>query len=412
MLSEQILKLVSAVLVTIYIARHLGPNDFGILSYALAIAMVFMAVTRLGMESILVRDIAKYPEQAQEYMSTALSLMLIASAVGLLALTGTVYLIEESNQTRLYILIISTGIIFQPLLVIEYNFQAQVKAKYSSLAKSAALSISATSKIILILLDGELYQFAIMYALDHLIIALTLLAMHIKKRQTTFTNRIKVELIKPLLKSAWPMILAALAATLYMRADQVMIKNMLGAHELGLYAAAIKIYEGWILVPYVLSISLLPAIVKMKSQSEKEYKNNMSMLFSLLIWTSACVAIVATTFGESIINMTYGSEYKSASTVLGIVMWASIFAALGSVTARYLTVEGMERKIATRTFIGLICNILLNLVLIPIYGIEGAAVATLITLFVANYAINYTDKSLKQLIEICNHSIIFRWLKK
>lgn len=410
MLGEYSLKIFSAIFVTIYLARYLGPEQFGVLSYVLAVTTVFMAVSRLGMESILVRDLARHPELNQPQMSTAFILMLIAGIAAVLILAGLAYWLESNTQTRIYIWIISTGILFQSLLVTDYNFQSQVKAKYSSLAKSIALGISVSLKLIFIHYEAPLIYFAALYALDHLVIGITLLAIHINKKQPFFFLHFDPRLVKPLMASAWPIILSAIAANLYIRIDQIMIKKLLNTEQLGLYAAAIKIFEGWLFVPYIISISLLPAIVKIKSGSPRNYEKNLAMLFSLLLWSSAAVALTTTLFSETIISYTYGEEYQGSSKVLSIVMWASVFAALGSVTARYLTVEGMEKKIAVRTFAGLIINIALNSILIPSYGIEGAAYATLATLLFSNYLINYFDKNLSQLVRLCNSSITFKWL--
>lgn len=410
MLVEYMLKVVSAIFVGIYVARYLGPEQFGILSYALAIASIFMAIGRLGMESVLVRDLAQHPAGGLAYTGTAFRLMLTAAIVGLLIMSALVFFLESDPYSRFYIWIISTGVLFQTLAVIDYNFQAQVRAKYSSIAKSLALCLMSLVKLVMVWYGAELVHFAIAYALDHAAIALMLVLINFKKGNMRFVGQFEAALVKPLLKSAWPMVLSAVSATLYMRTDQLMIKNMLNLHDLGLYAAAVKIYEGWIVIPYVISISLLPAIVKLKSKSIARYEKSMVMLFSLMFWGSACVALVATFLGDQVILLTFGPEYLGSAAVLGIVMWAAAFASLGSITARYLTVEGMESKIAIRTFIGLVINILLNLLLIPVHGIEGAAIATLVTMFISNFAINYADRSLKQLVEICNKSVMFNWV--
>jgi len=408
MFAEYFLKIISAIFVTIYIARYLGPESFGILSYALAIVSIFMALTRLGMESILVRELAKFPEQAKANMGTAFMLMLIAAIAGLAVLSILIYFFESDPHTKIYIWIIATGLIFQTFFVVDYGFQAQVKAKYSSIAKSIALGLSSLIKVSFVWMHADLFLFAVAYALEYTIIALMLIVTHIIKRQPSFLFEFQNKLAKSLLKSAWPMVLSAVSAMLYMRVDQIMINNMLDAHQLGLYAAATKIYEGWIIVPYILSISLLPAIVKLKSSSPKNYEINLTKLFSLVFWSGIVVAVITTLGGEWVIRFTFGEAFAGAASVLAIVMWTAAFTSLGSVTARYLTVEGMEKKIAFRTIVALVTNIIMNLILIPIYGIEGAAVATLVTIFIANYLINYTDKELKQLVNVCNNAILLK----
>jgi O-antigen/teichoic acid export membrane protein len=408
MMAEYALKIISAIFVTIYIARYLGPENFGILSYALAIVTIFMAISRLGMESVLVRDLAKHPEEAKAYMGTAYSLMLLAAITSLAILSVLVYFFESDPKTKVYIWIIAVGLIFQTFLVVDYGFQAQLFAKYSSIAKSIALGISSLLKIYLVWLKADLMLFAIAFSLEHVIIALMLAVTHLIKKQPGFLFVFHADLVKPLLKSAWPMVLSALAIILYMRIDQVMIKNMLDSHQLGLYAAAAKIYEGWIIVPYVLSVSLLPAIVRIKASSPERYVAGLTKVFALLFWLGVIAAIIATLAGGWIIQVTFGYAYADSSTVLSIVMWTAAFTALGSVTARYLTVENMEKKIAFRTFVALFINVALNLLLIPLYGINGAAMATLITIVTANYLINYIDKDLKQLTRVCNDAILLK----
>lgn len=397
MLAEYALKIISAIFVTIYVARYLGPEQFGTLSYALAIVAIFMAVSRLGMESILVRDIAKNPDQSQAYMSTAFGLMLLAAIAGLAIVSSLIYFIETDFNTQIYIWIIATGILFQTLLVIDYNFQAQVKAKYSSMAKSIALGLASFIKIYLVLIEADLFYFAIAYAIDHLIIGMILIFIHLHKKQYSFLKGFNRSLIKPLLKSAWPMVLSAAAFMLYAKTDQIMIRHFLDMHQLGLYAAAAKIFEGWVMIPFVLIISLMPLIVKLKKQNQNIYTKGIILLFRVFMITSVLVAILFYFIAESLINLLYGVEFKSSANVLVILMWAAVFTTVGTLTARYLVVEGKETKLLLMTVTGLIINFILNWFLIPVYEIEGAAFASLMSLFISYILYDWFDKNLTQL---------------
>jgi O-antigen/teichoic acid export membrane protein len=109
--------------------------------------------------------------------------------------------------------------------------------------------------------------------------------------------------------------------------------------------------------------------------------------------------------------ITFGDEYKEAGLSLIIIMWASAFAALGFISARYLTVEGLEGKIFIRTLVALVLNIFLNFVLIPLYGIEGAAISTLISIIVSSYLLDYFDPKLKRQLEMKNLALFgpLRW---
>ena len=408
MFLEQFVKIISAVLVGVYIARFLGPESFGLLTYSLAVVAIFMAFSRIGMDSILVRDIAKYPEQSMAYMSTAFVLMFIMAVLCLLAISVLTYFFESDQNTKIYIWIISLGLLFQAALVIDYNFQAQVKAKYSSIAKSIALVISSLFKIYLVEIEANIVWFAVAFLFDYFVIALSLLLLYVLRKQPIFFG-FKKALAKSMLKSAWPMMLAAVAAVLYMRVDQVMIKNMLDAKELGIYSAATKIYEGWIVVPYIISVSLLPAIVSLKLKSTVDYEKSLTKLFVLVFWSGFIVAVITTIFSEEIISHTFGESYSGAAPVLVIVMWTAAFVSMGGMTARYLTAEGLERKIAQRTFIALILNVILNYIFIPRLGIKGAAYSTFMATVFSNYILDYLDRDLRTLFMIKTRAMILKF---
>ena len=407
MFVEQGVKIVSSLFVGIYVARYLGPEGFGVLSYAIAVVGIFMALSRLGMESILVRELVSHPEQRRQYLGTSFGLMLISAVVCMFSVGAIVTWFEADLQVRLYIVIISIGLLFQSFLVIDYAFQSQIKAKYSSVSKSISLIISSGIKIYFVLIQADLLLFVIAYALDQALIALSLVTLHIKMRQPNFLFSFDIRLVKPLLKSSWPMVVSAVAIMLYMRVDQIMIENILNSEQLGLYAAMTRIYEGWVMVPVILCASLLPAIVKSKDLPGEQYEKRLTYLFAAVFWSSTLVAVFTTIFREETVRYTFGDEYVAASSVLVIIMWSAAFAALGSVTLRYLVAEKMEKKIIYRTTTALIINIVLNLVLIPVYGIEGAAIATLICIITANYLIDFFDADLKRLVSIKNQVI---WL--
>jgi O-antigen/teichoic acid export membrane protein len=174
------------------------------------------------------------------------------------------------------------------------------------------------------------------------------------KGQPKFVTKFDKKYISPLLRSAWPMVLSTLAIIMYMRVDQIMIKNMLGTYELGLYSAGTRIYEGWIMVFVVISTSLLPAIVKLKESASEQYEKRLSQLFSLLFWGAMIGSVFVAIYSEEVIRLVFGQKFIGAETVFMLVMWSAPFAAIGSLTARYLIVEKMERKITLRSVVTLL----------------------------------------------------------
>lgn len=391
------LRIVSGVFVGIYIARYLGPEQYGMLSYVLSICAFVLAIARMGMDATLTRELVEVGVSAiktKVLMGTAFWMMNAAALLCYLATTLVFFGLDETHEIKLYIVIVCASAFFTSFLSIDYFFQSQIKAKYSAICKSLALLASSVFKLVLIFNEAEIIWFVIASVFDHAVLSLFLLYAAHSTQKLSFIRHFSCAVARKMFHSAWPMMLTAVASLVFMRIDQIMIRNMLGLHELGIYSAAVKVYESWIILPYVISISLLPAIVKLKQGDETNYQRRLCQLFRFVIWLSALAAIIVTLFSTSIMTIAFGIEYVSSASVLSIVMWTAIFTSMSSVSARYLIVEKMERKIAVRTFFGAVANIALNIIMIPAYGIEGAAVATFICVLFIAYIMDWLDKDL------------------
>jgi O-antigen/teichoic acid export membrane protein len=406
MLAEQGLRIIAGVFVGIYIARYLGPEKFGVLSYVLAISAFVMVFSRLGMDAVLVRELVHQGGHRDRVLGTAFWMMLATGLACFLLTLSVVWNTGESQQLKVFISICAASGIFTSFLAIDYFFQSQVKAKYSSICKFFALLSMSVVKLTLVFREADLFWFVVASLIDHVVLATIFLSAAFSRFDLGFVSRFDSKIAKEMLKSCWPMVLSSLAILLYMRIDQVMIKNMLDLEQVGIYSAAVKIYESWIILPVVLTVSLLPAITKLKANDPVIYQKRLTQIFRLVHWLSITAALVATLVAEPVMAFAFGEAYRPSAGVVSIVMWTSVFAAMGSVSARYFNVEKMEKKMAARTFVAAISNILLNLLLIPRYGINGAAVATFCCTFLANYVMDWFDKDLRVLLQI-KHRAMF-----
>ncbi|MGE8328335.1 flippase [Pseudomonas urmiensis] len=412
MLVEQCLRLISGVFVGIYIARYLGPEQYGVISYALAISAFALAVSRLGMDAVLVRELVTSKARTNTLMGTAFWMMFTAATFCYMLMVLSVFLSSEQSQVKLYIYIISSSVFFATSLVGDYYFQSRVQAKFSTMCKVAALAVMSIVKLILVFLSADVYYFVLAALADHALLAVFLVIALKRKYNFEFLTCFSWPDARSMLSSVWPMVLTAVASLIYMRIDQVMIRNMLGMYEVGLYSAAVRIYEAWIVLPYVITVSLIPVVVKLRQGDFSTYQLRLVQLFRLVIGLSVVAAVVVSLVGERLMIFAFGSSYSEAAPVLSIVMWSAVFASIGSVSARYFNVERMERKIAFRTLFAAGLNILLNFILIPRYGISGAAIATLICTFIANYVMDWFDRDLTVLLNIKHRAMFWIPLKR
>ena len=410
MLAEQLLRIVAGVFVGIYIARYLGPEQFGVLSYVLALSTFVLTLARLGMDAVLVRELVDEHENQNNLIGTAFWLMVAAAITCYLVVGAGVWSIEEDTHIKTYAWIVSSSSFFTSFLVIDYLYQAQLKVKYSAICKTVTLFIMSLIKLGLIFSNAELLWFVIASVMDHALLAVFLLLALYKTHNISCLRFFHWGDARSMLRSAWPMVLTAVAALIFVRIDQVMIRNMLGLRDVGIYSAAVKIYESWIILPYVITISLLPAIVRLKRGDERSYQRRLTQLFRLLIWGSVAAAIFVFLISEPLIVIAFGEAYRESASVVNIVMWTAVFASIGSVSARYFNVERMEKKIALRTALAALLNVGLNFVLIPMYGVKGAAMATLACTFFAYYLMDWFDRDLRDLLRIKHDALFWRSL--
>ena len=166
LLGERILRIVVALFVGIYVARYLGPENYGLLSYTNSFVGIFVALATLGLDDVVVRELVKNPEQREELLGTSFLLKIVGAVLMWGVIILTVPFTNNDIQTNSFIMIISLGVVFQAFNVIDFNFQATVKSKYVVYAQFVQLTISSIVKIILIINDATLIWFVSVYCLD------------------------------------------------------------------------------------------------------------------------------------------------------------------------------------------------------------------------------------------------------
>lgn len=269
---EKVLRMVVGLFVGIWIIRYLGPEQFGLLSYAQAFVGLFVTIATLGLDSIVVREIVKNESRVSEFIGTAFYLKIIGAFLVLLLLVIAINFTSDNNQTNTLVFIIASATIFQSFNVVDMYFQAKVLNKYVAYINIISLFISSTVKITLVLNEAPLIDFAWVVLFDSFVLAYGFVYFLVKKSTLKIKKLVfKKEVAISLLKDSWPLILSGIVISIYMKIDQVMIKEMLNAEAVGQYAAAVRLSEAWYFIPMVIIPSLFPAIINAKKISEELY---------------------------------------------------------------------------------------------------------------------------------------------
>ena len=378
LLGERVLRMVVSLFVGIYVARYLGPERFGLLSYSLSFVMLFSSLSSFGLDDILVRELVQRPEQRNNLLGTVFWLKVCGTIVMGTAIALVLKFKAEDQQTYWMIAIITFGFLFQATNVVDFYFQSQVQSKFAVRAQAIQLILTSLFKIYLVWNQAELIWFAFALMLDQAVVAvLFLLVYHWKIGWFPFFSFRWTE-AKKLMIDAWPLIFAGMVVSVYMKIDQVMLKEMLDAKAVGVYAAAVKLCEAWYFLPTALIASLFPAVIEAKIKSKTLYDKRVQNLYDLMVWSSIAVALPTTLLADWVILILYGIDFQEAADVLRIYIWAGVFVTLGIASSKWLIAENLQRYLFFRTILGALLNVGFNLWLIPIYGIKGAAIATLV----------------------------------
>jgi O-antigen/teichoic acid export membrane protein len=389
--TEKIVQMVLGLLVGVWITRYLGPDRFGRFNYAIAIVGLFLPVAKLGLDSIVIRNLARNPTSKDETLGTAFLLKFIGSSLVFCITLGVVIFSTPSGnpnfrETVMLVGIVATGTILQTFEIIDFWFQSQVQSKYSVLARNTAYVLINGVKIGLIQLGAPLIAFAIAMVAEYALAGIGLIVAYRLQGNFLKAWQVNFRYAKTLLNDSWPLILSGIVIMIYMRIDQVMLGQMVGEKSVGIYSAAVKISELWYFVPNAIVNSVFPSIVQAKEISEEVYYKRIQKLLNVVAVLAYLVAIPVTFLAPWIVTLLYGKSYAEAGPILNMHIWAGLFVSLGVARSSWIITEGLMKFSAATTAIGAIINIILNYLLIGKYGGLGAAIATVVAQIFASYA--------------------------
>ncbi|MFG1505568.1 flippase [Halobacteriovorax sp. ZH5_bin.2] len=392
MLSEKIVRLLGAIFITAWVARYLGPSEFGILSYAQSYVLALTAFTILGLDELLVRDLAEEKYSASEILINSFILRLLVSLIFYFVLILLVGYTETNFLNKDLIYIIGLSILFKPFDVIRYFLESRMRGRDIALIGTFSIIIASVLKILAVFYKRDIYVFAYITLVEHAFLATLYIFAIFKYKPIIKTNYFNIYLIKKYFRSGLPLSLTFVAFTLYMRIDQLMIEKMLNSYELGIYSVAVKLSSTWYFVPTIIAASLFPILLK--AQSAKEIFNY-KLVLSASNWLMICMALFMSLFGEKIILGLFGTDYVRSALILSIHIWSGVFISMNVISGKYYITKNMFGFLLLRTVVGLVINIVLNSFFITSFGIIGAAYSTLISFFVAALLIDLTHKDSK-----------------
>jgi PST family polysaccharide transporter len=380
LIGDKLVRLGLGLLVNVWLARHFGPETFGVWNYAIAFVSFFGAVATLGMDGVIVRELVRDGADTGALLGTALRLRLGTACVLAGAATSSMAVLRSGEWLPIVLVVANAAtLVFQASQVLDYHFQARMHSRRAVIAANIAYVAAMLLRLALLWADAPIAWFGATLVIEAALAALLLWWAWRRDNATGLRWRWSAPTARLLLRESWPLIFSGVAVVIYMRVDQIMLASMVGDHEVGQFSAALRIAEVWYFIPMSIATAAFPMVVARRTQGEAVYERCVQRLYDLMAWLGIGVAVAVTVLAHRLVPMLYGTAYAEAARILEIQIWAGVAVAMSFVHSRWLLAEGLQRYGLFYTVAGAAVNVILNLILIPDHGATGAAWATVCT---------------------------------
>lgn len=382
---ERVLYLILGMIANGLIARSISLNEFGILNTAYSIVGIFGFLFSMGLEYNLVKFITGSNNNKSLYLFSGVILRIIGSCIGVCAISFISYIFYGSQMLTIAFLIAIAGI-FNSLSLFDCILQAKEDGFSSFKSKLISRLICFGFQLSFFLYSPSLVNFATSNVIMN--ISLILLQYLYIRKEIKFYNsgreRLKIKkYINVLFKESWPLAISGIAVTIFLQSDIIIISMLMDSESVALYSAVTKILIPSSFIPYAITQAFYPAFLRVKS-NKVELVNMFNKLNMMLITIAYIGVFISFFFAKDILLIAYGEKYLKS---IDLFQWLSItiiLTFLGAASSKLLIVDGLQKHELYKSLCAAIINIILNFLLIPLYGINGSALASIMALMIAN----------------------------
>ncbi len=386
-LGEVITRILSLILI-IYIARFLGDTGFGKYSFAFAFTSLFLVLVDPGINTVVIRDVAREKKMAGKYLGNIVILRSLLSLIAFFLIVVVVNLLDYPDETRLAVYIVGIYTIMTSFSQLTRSiFRAFEKMEYEALLNIVERIIFVSLGMVVLFMGYGLIEVVSVFLIAGA--ANIILSFFLTERKFAIPGfEMDLELWKYLIKEGLPFGVAFIFVTIYIKIDTVMLSIMEGDAVVGWYNAAYQIPMAATLVSAALMESVFPVFSNLYRSSKEALSFAYEKFFRILSIIVIPIVVGVTLLSEKIILILYGEGYKNSIIILQILIWFIIFEFLSYLLYITLASINKQRMNTISTGICASLNIILNFILIHQYSLMGAAIAKVIT-YIALFIINF-----------------------
>ena len=387
-------RMLRAILI-IFAARVLGPESWGAFSYATTLVVFLLLFSDIGVSAIVTRESARNPELSRQYFSTAffLKIAFLLASVSFLIFGGP--LITNIPEARALLPLIAILLIFDSIRNFGFAIsRATEKMHWEAINEIATNFLIIITGFYFLTTAPSSAGLTLAYVIGTgfgMAITVILLKDYFKNIFTHFQYR----LIRPIINASLPFALASFLGAIMLNTDLIMLGWLRSPAEVGFYSAAQKPIQVLYTLASLFATSLFPVFTRLtakKEQSKELLENSIvtSLFFALPITFSGLI------LSRPLINLFFGAEYAPATVAFQILILTLPIIFSSVIISNSLLAHNQQNKFVWFSALGAIGNVIFNFLLIPIWGIFGCALSTLITQIIAN---SFIWKKMKETID-------------
>lgn len=390
MMSEKIISIFGLIFVTSYVAKYVGPSIYGEIMYATTIFQIAQVASQLGSDVIIFKRISKNHHSGIKLINATLPIRII---IYLIVAIPTLLMLDLNNSGRGFYFSVAcfTAGLFASLDIFSTYFNALLKAKVNTYVNVVSISIALFVRWLISFFKFDPVLLSIPIVLSSLlpfVFRCYIYRCNFKVKPTLSHHKKKYTIY--LLKVGSTFVVSTIAVSIYLRLSFISINHFYGKEVLGVFSVANNLGTAWLFVCTSFINSYMPAIFKENDHSAVIIKS--VKLKYIVILLSLCVISFIALVGHWFISVFYGNHFIDAYIPMLIICVATMISSLATVTSRYIARYSGYLYLSKKSFVLLLVSAILNFFLVKYWGINGAAVAIVITeiisLTISNYFFN------------------------
>jgi len=407
LLSEKTLLLSLGLLISIMFARLLGPEEFGRYNYLLSLVALFIPIFSLGIGNILLRELSEHPSITACLLASCFKARFITAFFVSVGVIVAAFYIYGANWKPQLIAMLLFAHIFNAFEVYERWFQHQSDIKKLVYWRSGCFILFAALKLLLIYLYQSYIPLIMIMGLEVIIKNSGYYVLYKKYTSEKIMPKFNRSIFIDVFSQSKYLIFSSLAAVIYLKIDILMLEYMVGDEAVGIYSVAARLSEVWYILPQIVITALFPSLISLAKNNNVRYLKVLQQSFDYLFMSALILSICIFIASPWLIEMLYGQAYNQASTILQIHIFASLFIYMRVMLSQWLVSNKLAKFSLFSQLSGAVSNISLNLLLIPLYGPLGAAIASVISYAVSAYFCLFCFKQTRSIAFMMTKSIFF-----